>query len=155
MAQIEHDKYRVTWLNGRAQATWTEGVGDSRKRPRVELKDSNGQSYRKSTATATELRAALIAFAGKQAKTELRANGTTLSAIMDAYKAHRIADGKQEHPIGTQIKALKGFWGQLDPHDVTEDLCKQYAAHRGLDADGKQIISNSTILSPCRGLRPN
>lgn len=146
MTKIEHGKYRVTWLNGKAQATWTEGKGDARARPRKELKDRNGLPFR-SSATVPELRAALVAFAAKQAKEELRSNGTLIAGILDAYLEHRIADGKQAHPITTQIKALKGFFANTHPHDVTEALCKQYAAWRGLDKDGNQVLSSSTILS--------
>lgn len=147
MTKIEHGRYRVTWLNGKAQATWTEGSGSDRRRPRVELKDRDGRPYRESAATVAELRAALIAFAGRQAKEELRAKGTTVAAILAAYKTHRLNDGKLEHPIGAQIKALNTFWSNMHPHDVTEDLCKEYAAYRGHDKDGNQILSNSTILS--------
>lgn len=157
MSNIEHGRYRVTWLNGRAQATWTEGKGPDRKRPRVELRDRDGLPFKKSTATVVELRAALIAFAGKQATAELRANGTTIGAILDAYMEHRINDGKQKHPIDTQIKGLKTYFDLMHPHDVTEDHCKAYVKARGLSKDGKQILSSSTLLSEltrlCTALR--
>lgn len=146
MADVTHDKYRITWLNGKAQATWTEGKGDSRKRPRVELRDHDDKPFRKDTSDV-KLRAALVAFAARQSKVEVQKNGTTVAAVLKAYQEHRIADGKQEHPIGTQIKAINKFFGAMDPRDVTEELCKQYAAQRAFDDEGKQIIANSTVLS--------
>lgn len=128
---ITHGRYRITFLDGEACATWTDG--DKRPRHRLGVMKSDGVAM---------IRAKLIAFAAKKDAEEVRASANTVGAILDAYAKHRELDGKVMRPILSNIRVLKPFWGEISPFDVSEDLCKEYTRLR-IKAD----CTGSTILT--------
>lgn len=127
---FEVDGYRLGYLKGQAVAVWRGEAGRHRERLGP-------------ATTEDEAKALLRAFVASR-KVDEPPKTLTVEYLFQRYTADREVDGKDVATFRHNWKALRPYFGPLQPHTITDELCRQYARQRL--AEGRSVGTAWTEL---------
>ena len=128
--KIIYGDWRVTNFRGKAHAT--TGTGDRKRRFSLDIEETAPEKF---------IRAALIKFVQGREAQELRTSSTTVGGIYQSYIASKQRQGKVSWKKGTYYwKALEPWFDAVDPLNITEKLCQDYAAERAKQGKAPDTI---------------
>lgn len=128
-------QYRLQQLNGQACAVWRDPAGN-RHRERLGRCESEG-----------EARSRLAAWVHAKSRSDVILGNQTVTVIVEAYLQDREADGKGVRVMRADWKALQPHFGNLAPHTIDAEICRQYARHR------LETVSQGTVWTELTRLR--
>lgn len=120
-ATYTYGQYALGNLTGEAVAVWYEEGARKRFRLGVPRKPE------------TEARAALVEWVKGRERIAAVTDGVTCRQVWEAYIALKIREKKGDHSIAAMRchwKALEPHFGDLDPLNIDDEICIEYAEHR-------------------------